>query len=151
MPKKRENTEAQIELKGNKTQELAYNMYESGDYTQLEIADFLGLDNKTITAWKQKYGWEERKTSALQTDSEIIKKLKKSLKEELEKTPLNADNVSKLNTALKSFSDRKVLASQGISVLSKYMNYLIISGKQELGKQVAASSPDFIKYLLDNE
>jgi predicted transcriptional regulator len=137
--------------KASKKEGIAYEMFASNNYTQTEIAEILGITMSTITEWKKKFKWEERKEAADLTDAEILKKLKESLKEELDKKPLNADNVSKLNTAIRTISDRKIMASTGITVLSKFMNYLMLSGKQDIAKLVASASPDFINHLLDHE
>lgn len=137
--------------KASKKEGIAYEMFASNNYTQTEIAEILGITMSTITEWKKKFKWEERKQAEDLSVSTILRQLQEALNEELKKRPLNADNVSKLHKAIRDISDRKIMASTAIDVVSKFMNYLMLSGKQDIAKLVASASPDFINHLLDHE
>jgi predicted transcriptional regulator len=126
-------------------------MYISENYTQTAIAELLGIEPKTITDWKIKFKWDDRKRAEAQTDEAILQKLKEALDEALNQKPLNADNVSKLTASIARMSDGKVLASKASSVLNIFMDYLMLIGQVDLAKKIALISPVFVDHLLDYE
>lgn len=95
--------------KRNKAKQL----YLTGQYTQQEIANLVGVTLTSISRWKEEEGWEELKMSLLTTRENELKRLYKMLKvlnDEIDKKaelskPINskeADSLLKLTQAIKN-------------------------------------------------
>lgn len=61
------------ELTVTQKREWAELLYLQNQLTQNEIADKVGVGPKTITAWKEKYNWENLRKSLLTTKGEILR------------------------------------------------------------------------------
>ena len=135
-------------------------MYIKG-YTQTEIAEMLKVNIKTITSWKQKYHWEEKAKNDTISLKNVLRKLTKRLQLEMEKgeTPesiekgetFNADNVSKITSAIAKLADKKVLAFQAMQVMEEFQDWLVMTNQGEFLKQIAMFMPDFIDYMISKE
>lgn len=138
----------------------AETMYLKG-YTQTEIAEMLSVNIKTITAWKQKFQWEEKAKNDSITLKNVLRKLTKRLQIEMEKgeTPesiekgesFNADNVSKITSSIAKLADKKVLAFQAMQVMEEFQEFLIRNNQGDFLKQIAMLMPDFIEYMMSKE
>jgi len=90
--------------------EYAWLLFKDGSYTRTMIAHKVGVAEKTITEWKQKYNWEQKAKSIKQTREENLISLHNqwaAVNEEIltkQKgipTSAQADIIKKLSSAIK--------------------------------------------------
>ncbi|MGQ0740210.1 MAG: terminase gpP N-terminus-related DNA-binding protein [Bacteroidota bacterium] len=61
------------ELTNTQKREWAEMLYMQNQLSQKEISEKVGVNEKTITAWKEKYCWEQLRKSLLTTKHEILR------------------------------------------------------------------------------
>ena len=91
----------------------------------------------------------------------VLRKLTQRLQLEMEKGEtlesiqkgevFNADNVSKITSAISKLADKKVLAFQAMQVMEEFQEFLIRNNQGDFLKQIAMLMPDFIDYMISKE
>lgn len=138
----------------------AEEMYIKG-YTQTKIAEILKVNIKTVGEWKVKYEWEEKAKNDSISLKNVLRKLVNLLDIELKKgeSPasiekgevVNADNISKITSAIAKLADNKVMAFQAMQVMEELQDFLILNNEGEFLKQIASLMPNFIEYMMHKE
>jgi nitrogen regulatory protein PII len=63
------------ELSNNQKREWAEMLFLQGDILQKEIAQKVGVAEKTISAWAKKYNWDDLRKSMLTTKTDMLRNL----------------------------------------------------------------------------
>lgn len=120
------------ELSVKQKREWAELLYMQNQLSQKEIAAKVGVTEKTISGWKEKYSWEQMRKSLLTTKAEILRflynvldKLKKKIESEEDGIgdSKQADMVIKYTAAIKTLETEtsiSVLMEAGMQ-FHKYM------------------------------
>jgi uncharacterized protein YjcR len=145
------------ELTSKQKREWAQDLYKTGNYDQKEIALKVGVAEKTITEWKQKYNWETLRKSLLITKQEsladlydILDNTKKDIKNRGSKAnSKDADAILKLTTAIKNLEVKTSLDQ--ILEVCKQLVLHIQSIDYEKAKELVEYVDLFIKHSLKNQ
>lgn len=90
-------------LKKDRIRELAQDFYvQNIDATQEEVAEMYSVTTKTVSTWKKKYSWEEKRRDYHSSPVKIKQLLQDELLRVAQGQPakLQADGISKLMAAL---------------------------------------------------
>ena len=135
-------------MKHNEKRDKAKSLYLTGRYNQKEIAEIVGISEKTLSKWVNdpEDKWDDLKTSLLTTRNnelgrlyKMLKVMNNSLDEKSEsKTPINskdADAVLKLTQAIKNLEIETSIAEK-VDVGTEFIN-MISKEDTEFAKQVS--------------
>lgn len=131
--------------KQNDKRAKAKSLYLTGQYDQKEIADLVGVSERSITKWKNEENWDDLKESLLTTRENELRRLYKMLRilnddidlKAEEKIPINskeADAVLKLTAAIKNLELETSIADK-VEVGMAFIN-LVRKENIELSKEV---------------
>lgn len=120
--------------KQNDKRQKAKSLFLTGQYQQKEIAELVGVTEKTITKWKEEEDWESMKVSLLTTRESELRRLYKMLQilnDDIDlrsenKIPINskeADAVLKLTAAINNLELETSIADK-VEVGSSFINML---------------------------
>lgn len=134
-----------IMAKQNDKRAKAKSLYLTGQYDQKEIADLVGVSERSITKWKNEENWDDLKESLLTTRENELRRLYKMLRilnddidlKAEEKIPINskeADAVLKLTAAIKNLELETSIADK-VEVGMAFIN-LVRKENIELSKEV---------------
>lgn len=135
-------------MKNSVKRELAKQLFLNTDLLQKEIADKVGVTEKTMGKWVAE--WKEIKAAKTATKDEIVARyyrmilsiLKVAEDENRPLTDAEADKISKLNKAKESI-DKEIGLSVFIQVFQEY-NAFIVPLNPELAKQNNTYQDKFI-------
>lgn len=115
-----------------KKKELAKELYLNTTLTQKEIAERVGVTEKTLKKWREAGDWEKLKSAMLSTKDEIISRYLRMINSILEiaenddraVTDAEADKISKLNKAMDAIN-KELGLSVIIQVFQEYNAFLL--------------------------
>lgn len=133
---------------------VAEQLYMSGQYSNEEIADILGLHTNTISNWVTEGSWKLLKGAGDSARGQIvnntllrIQKLTETV--EGENPAKNADEILKLTKVVESFSPNKLSVSSQIETMKQFMSYLYEQDHQ-LAKMINDYSREFVQTCINN-
>ncbi len=130
------------ELSKSDKKDLAMHLFYDTDKSQKEIADLLGISERTMSQWKQAGMWEEIKQAQTATSKAIIVNLYKRIFD-LSTQPNKADEIVKLSSAVERLKDQKITLPQYINAFTDLCKHLI-SINHPLLKEINKIQNDFI-------
>jgi transcriptional regulator with XRE-family HTH domain len=128
---------------------LAKRYFLNSDLTQKEIAELVGVSEKTLSIWvndEDDHGitWHEEKTADKSRSVNIRLKVLKQIDLELDRDTPDADKLSKLKSLLVEVSDEKVSAIQATDVVKQLIDY-VLKRDHELGIKLMPHIDNFVK------
>lgn len=130
----------------NNTQKkvLAQDLYIKSDLTQIEIANLVGVTDKTIRNWATKGDWGVLKGANQSVAPTVIATIYKRIQEITEQDPTKyARAIKQLVDAIEKLSKKPVL-SHFIFCLKEFNQFLIKEGKTEEAKILNKYQREFI-------
>lgn len=132
------------------TRKQAEVLYCESDLTQKEIAQQLGISEKTLSGWKEKFGWDKIRAARRTTKSEIINQLYKAINKivedahtaDRELSAADADKIHKLSASIEKMEQGKNLATY-VMVIQELMEYLR-GANLEVAKMMIEYSKEFL-------
>jgi transcriptional regulator with XRE-family HTH domain len=130
---------------------LAETLYVDGNSSQKEIAEQLGVAEKTVSGWKEKYNWDKLRVAKRTTKAEIIDGLYKSVAviikraEDEDKRPLNtveSDQIVKLTRSIEVLEGAESLSNY-VYTLTAFLNW-VRAVDLDAAKQIAVFSKEFL-------
>lgn len=141
----------------DKEKSLAEQLYLFSKKTQAQIAEDLGVSEKTFTKWKEDGDWERQKAArTLGKDSLVSKLYLQALKitdtAEQENRTLNSKEMDAIMKIVKSIDtlERKVNVPNAISVFESFNGFLI-KLNPKLAEQIIEYQSKFLKHLNSSE
>jgi transposase len=137
-----------------KTQkEIAYVLYMQTSKSQKEIAQQVGVSERTLSKWAREGEWELRKAAKEVTREEQIRNYLMQLKELNEEiqtrdtgkryaSPSESDTIKKITSAIRDLQ-KNVTLSDYIAVCEELLKYMLIKD-QDLAKALADSVNEFV-------
>lgn len=132
--------------------QLAYRLFMDTGMTQKEIAEYVDIQERTLTEWKQKGEWEIVKSAHSVTTNEIIAgylKQLKNLKDEINSrkekrypTPGEADTITKVTKSIRTLQ-RDLTLSNYITAHTELLKF-VFNVKPELVKELSALVREFV-------
>lgn len=131
---------------------LAFRLYMDTGMRQSEIAEMVGVTEKTITQWKLKNDWETLKAAHGVTASEIIAgylRQLKALKDDIAKreypypTPKDSDVIMKIAKSIKILQNDLTLSNY-ITACEQLLKFAM-NMKPEIVQQLAALTREFVQ------
>lgn len=134
----------------------AKTLYCTGQYDQKDIAEIVGISERTISVWKQDEGWEDLKESLLTTRENELRRLYKMLKnlndflddKNESCLPINskeADAVLKLTAAIRNLELETSIADK-VEVGTAFIN-MVRKEDLALSKIIASWFDTFLKQV----
>ncbi len=138
MAKTGTNTPKKIKLSSAKKQQLAERMFISDGKNAKYIAEYFETTEQTVSRWRKKGNWDDRRKQLLAAPHIIKEKLQEQMELILkgEKPTIDTDALSKVNKALRD-------ASAAIPVQTA------MSVIKELDNFISEQNPEFAVALLD--
>ncbi len=139
--------------------EYAWLLFKDGSYTRTMIAHKVGVAEKTITEWKQKYNWDAKAKSIKQTREENLIELhnqwaaiNKLIKEKQDGIPNTgqADIIKKLSSAIKEL-ETEIGYTEAYQVLKKltlHIQKIDFEKAKEMLDYIDSYMQDLLKYEL---
>jgi transposase len=148
---------AMSDLSTEQRKAWARDLFVHHNYTQKQIAEKVGVTEKTIGAWKEKYGWEGIRESISTTSDQQIKNLYGQLKEinaaiilrdegKRFASAKEADAISKITKSIKDLQ-KGVIFSDTVSVVTELIEF-IRATNQSLAQSLSESADNYIKSKL---
>lgn len=144
---------------GNQAEEL----YVRQGLTLLEISRVLPVSQQTLSSWKSRYRWDEKRQEFRRTPTAAADRVADILEQQLEEISTKirsgelssvkaADTIAKLVA-----SHQRVKKEEGIDILGtapmvmhRFVNYLMNRDEyKELGEQLADVIPEFMDHLWE--
>jgi hypothetical protein len=123
---------------------IAMEMYMSGKYTQKQIAEFVDVEESTITRWVDRYQWEELRNADNITSKMVVKNLYVNIKEIQEAAKSDGRPLSTKET------DQIVKLSKTIDNLSKGPTlHAVVDVMKQLSTYCLQQQPDLVPALTD--
>lgn len=122
------------ELNIQQKKDIARQLFVKGDFTQIEIAEKVGVSKVTINKWVKTENWDKEKISLAATRQEQLNKIYKQLAEinntienrpvgERYATPAEADTIGKLSKSIEKF-EKETSLSDTITVITEILEWL---------------------------
>lgn len=124
--------------------ELAYILFMQGT-TNKEISARLEISEKTIGVWSETLGWKEKRSAKEISRPEIINRLLKKLVDMLDKGEINADEVSKISSAIEKIDREQGNLFMYINVFMEFGTWL----NKLIGTEISAEDAKLIVRLQD--
>ena len=145
------------ELKLEQKKQWAQTLFVKENMSQKEIASTVGVSEKTIGAWKEKYKWESLQTIQLTTKEEQIRSLYAQLKDlnyaisqrdegKRHATTPEGDTISKISKLIKNLENETGVAEL-ISAYRKLLEH-IRATDTELAQKFATFADEVIQSKL---
>lgn len=126
---------------------LAFRLFEEGQ-SIATIAGMLSVTTKTVEVWRDTRNWNELRVARETAPQEIVKNLYSRLADMARDQQANPDDIAKISSAIERITDKKANSYQAMQVMQLFQDYLVLSGKNELVREVAGVAPDFVEYLI---
>jgi hypothetical protein len=117
---------------------------------QREIAERVGLSDRTISHHKTKQNWEVLKGAMRTTNEQVIINLLKMIADGTKpdaKEKLRADEIAKISASISKLSDHKTSIPQIINAF-KGFNLFLINQNPELAKEINVYQDEYITTIL---
>lgn len=151
----KERATAKAKTEGNKEakKEHAYYLFMS-KIPQKEIAQRVGVTEKTVTKWKEEGGWEAKRAAKTISMDELVTKALGKINELLDSEDFNADAFAKAVAQLKSLKTSNTVDDEIMTFMS-FQNFLIQNRNAEgltedFIKQVVRQQDNYIQIRLGN-
>ena len=130
--KKETKKKKEFRVKNQDAYDFAYMLY-MNKTPQKEIAARVGVSQQTLTAWKEKGGWELKRSARTVSREEIINKILKKINDMLDDDPekFNADDFSKAATQIKNLKVG-VTVDDIAEILTRFGDWLIEKSASDL-------------------
>jgi transposase len=102
--------------------ELAFALYMMGEQNN-RIAERVGVSEKTVGTWSDKFGWKERRAAVEVSRPEIVNKLLKAINDLIDKNDIDADKLSKLSATIERIEKKDSLVNH-INTFMQFGEYL---------------------------
>lgn len=139
--------------KENVKRSKAKSLFITNQYTQKEIAELVGVSEKTVSKWKEQDGWESFKMSLLTTRENELRRLYKMLQKKNDEielklivTPGDMDGVLKLTAAIKNLELETSIADK-VEVGTSFIN-LVRKENADLAKQITKWFDIFLQQTI---
>lgn len=129
------------QLEGLKT--LAYEWFMNTDKTQKEIADIIGVSEKSLSDWASTGRWDEIKSFEKASRGGAVRNILKRLFEESQKDDADADKIAKFSSALEKLEVKKITVPNIINIFMVFGKWLYPQNP-ELAKQVTVLMNKFV-------
>lgn len=127
----------------------ALDLYLNTDMNQKQICEIVGWTEKTFSANKEKYNWEQQKGAASITSKKIIAKLYIKLEKLVDEDTIKADELIKVTKSIESLSNKKVTASHHMNCAKEFTIWMF-GQDADLAKQFNKYQLKFITELASN-
>ena len=148
------------ELTNKKKRELAKELFIRTNLNQKEIAEKVGVTEKTMSGWVNdpRENWEQLRVTVITTKESELRRLYGQLKElndwigmrEIGKrypSPAEADTISKLSSAIEKL-ETETNAGQVIDVFMEFNDFIRASGNLEYAQELGEWQDKYIRTLL---
>lgn len=126
---------------------IAQDLFLDTDKTQKEIAEIVGVTEKTLGKWKTEGDWDMLKNASTVTSRKIIENLYKRSYELSLDPKSKPDDIIKLALSIEKLSNRKVTVSQIINVFKDYIAF-VFKDNAELAKEINLSQKKYVDYKI---
>jgi len=121
---------------------------------QKDIAERVGVTEKTVTKWKVDGSWEEKRAAKTISMDELVTKALQKINELLDSESFNADAFAKAVAQLKSLKTGNTVDDEIMTFIS-FQNYLIQNRtaeglSEEFIKTVVRQQDNYIQIRLGN-
>lgn len=90
--------------------ELAFALFMMGEANN-RISERVGVSEKTVGTWSDKFGWKERRAAVEVSRPEIVNKLLKEINKLIESGNVDADKLSKLSATIERIEKKDSLVN----------------------------------------
>lgn len=106
--------------------ELAFALFMMGEANN-RISERVGVSEKTIGTWSDKFGWKERRAAVEVSRPEIVNKLLKEINNLIESGNVDADKLSKLSATIERIEKKDSLVNHIYTFMQfgEFLNKLI--------------------------
>lgn len=126
---------------------IAFDLYMDTDKTQKEIAEIVGVTEKTIGKWKAEGDWDLLKNATSITARNIIDNLYKRAYILSEDPESKADDIIKIANSIEKLSNKKVTVSQIINVFKDFTKWAF-SENAETAKEINLLQKKYIDFKI---
>jgi DNA-binding XRE family transcriptional regulator len=151
----KEKTTARARTEGNKEakKELAYYLFMS-KVPQKDIAQRVGVTEKTVTKWKEDGNWEAKRSAKTISMDELVTKALGKINELLDSSDFKADDFAKAVAQLKTLKTSNTVDDE-IMTFMAFQNYLLQNRNaegltEEFIKQVVRQQDNYVQIRLGN-
>lgn len=137
-------------LTREKKREVAFELYCLNQLTQKEICEQVGWTEKTFTEVKQKEKWASFRGASKINKQSIINKLLAKLDALSDSTDLDADEISKVASAIDRLDSSKTSVPNMLQAFQKFTTWLFIKDA-EMAKKVNEYQREYVNEVLSNE
>ncbi|WP_434575520.1 helix-turn-helix domain-containing protein [Riemerella anatipestifer] len=138
---------AKKELNREDKKAVALDLFLDTDKTQKEIAEIVGVTEKTLTKWKLEGEWDKIKSASTITARNIIDNIYQKMHELSQSDKLEADKLIKLASTIEKLSDKKVTISQIINVFKDFTTWAF-GEDPELAKQINLLQKKYVNHKI---
>ncbi|MDY3352306.1 helix-turn-helix domain containing protein [Riemerella anatipestifer] len=138
---------AKKELNREDKKAVALDLFLDTDKTQKEIAEIVGVTEKTLTKWKLEGEWDKIKSASTITARNIIDNIYLKMHELSQSDKLEADKLIKLASTIEKLSDKKVTISQIINVFKDFTTWAF-GEDPELAKQINLLQKKYVNHKI---
>jgi uncharacterized protein YjcR len=85
--------------------EMAFALYMQGEQNK-SISQRVGVSEKTIGEWSERFGWKERRAAVQVSRPEIVNQLLKKVSDMVSENKLDADKLSKIASAIEKIEKK---------------------------------------------
>lgn len=126
----------------NDKKELAKSLFVKSGFTRKEIANTVGITEKTLRKWIEEYGWEDLKITESITRSHLLKEAYKQLKNINDYIDRELGGVPN-----KEMSDAKAVIRKEIEALSEQPLYIYVEVAEEFTSWLSMNHPKELKQV----
>ena len=136
-------------MNNDKKRAVALDLWLNSDLNQKQICEIVGWTEKTFSANKEKYHWDEQKGAQTITAKSIISKLYLKLEQIVDQKDINADALIKVAKSIEMMSNKKVTASHHMNCAREFTTWMF-KEDPELAKAFNKYQLKFITELASN-
>lgn len=129
---------------------IALELYLETDKNQKEIADIVGITEKTFTAWKVSGEWELLKKAQTVTVKNIITNLYNKAHELSLQEKVNADALVKIANTIEKLQNKKVTVAHIINVFKDFTVWAF-NENPELAKEINELQKKYVYTKVSSE
>ncbi|WP_312399509.1 transposase [Chryseobacterium sp.] len=126
---------------------IAQDLYLETDKTQKEIAEIVGVTEKTLGKWKWDGEWELLKSASTVTSRKIIDNLYKRAYELSENPKSKPDDIIKIANSIEKLSNKKVTVSHIINVFKDFTAYAF-NQDADLAKKINLMQKKYVDFKI---
>jgi|Deesub1362B_J571_1020462.scaffolds.fasta_scaffold00331_26 transcriptional regulator with XRE-family HTH domain len=124
--------------------------------TLSEIEKMLGISRRTLTKWKKKGNWEEKRKQYLKNPQVLSEILLNALTEKAKSLGPNisakdADEISKIAAVYRNLGLVTPLSSQVIFVMERFMDFIKKETERELQEKITKLIAKFFNKIKEEE